>query len=191
MSVASTSTVICHRALDSSGQATYADVIDALYYIYSHYNNNPITNIVSLSFGGAYSSSLNSMTELLISSGYIVVVAMGNSGLSSCDGSNQFSPASAKGVIAVCSSGETDSFSSFSNYGSCASIIAPGENILSAHPQSTNTYAYLSGTSMSTPLVAGVIATYIQQGGTAYNIKERLQCAGRRGKISNTPTGTS
>merc|ERR1711988_1545278 len=92
--------------------------------------------------------------------------AAGNCNSNSC----KYSPASAEDGLCVgstelaSSSGrQVDSRSSFSNYGSCNHIFAPGSSIISAYAGSDSRYATLSGTSMAAPHVAGVLAIGMQE----------------------------
>ena len=110
--------------------------------------------IVSMSLGGGYSAAINTAVQNLHDGGMFVVVAAGNSNKDSCTGS----PAGSPHAFTVASSSIDDSRSYFSEYGSCVDTFAPGEQIYSTVPG--NSYAYLSGTSMATPLVAG-LASYL------------------------------
>jgi hypothetical protein len=108
--------------------------------------------IISCSWGGyGGAQAEQDMVDFATQRGSLVVAAAGN------DNSDAFqSPASYRGVLSVASTGQGDLKSSFSNYGDNIDVCAPGEGILSTiYPQS---YAYLSGTSMATPLAAGVAA---------------------------------
>jgi len=119
--------------------------------------------ILSCSWGGSNRSEYESrVVDYLTSLGAVMVAAYGNDSISS---ESQY-PAAYPGVIGVAASDRYDRKASFSSYGYSVDVCAPGENILSCHPFS---YAYESGygtdsgTSMSTPLVAGAIALVLTQ----------------------------
>ena len=106
--------------------------------------------VISCSWGGSGSAaSEQSVINYAWNKGSIVVAAAGNSNTSA-----PHYPAAYNNVFAVASTGSTDVKSSFSNYGTWVDISAPGENIYSTIPN--NAYGYKSGTSMATPLTAGL-----------------------------------
>ncbi len=106
--------------------------------------------VISCSWGGTGSAtSEQSVINYAWNKGSIIVCAAGNA-----NNSTPRYPAAYNNVFAVASTGSTDVKSSFSCYGSWVDISAPGENIYSTVPN--NTYGYMSGTSMATPVTAGL-----------------------------------
>jgi subtilisin family serine protease len=116
-----------------------------------------------MSVGGSASLSIDQAVQTLIDKGYTVVTSAGNSTADACS----TSPARAANVITVASSVWNDTMSSFSNYGSCVDIFAPGSSVSSAGIASDTEIVTKSGTSMASPHVAGVVATYLQMNPTA------------------------
>jgi hypothetical protein len=100
------------------------------------------------------SNAYNIAVGKAVAAGVTVVVAAGNSADDAC----QYSPAFAPAAITVGSTTSSDSMSSFSNYGPCIDVFAPGSNILSAGKDSDTHTRELSGTSMACPHVAGAAA---------------------------------
>merc|ERR1719191_1703485 len=108
--------------------------------------------IASMSLGGrGTQQAMREAVDAAVNSGVVVVVAGGNSNTDACG----FSPAFIPSAITVGSTTSTDSRSSFSNYGSCTNIWAPGSNVKSASHRSDTGSATLSGTSMACPHVSG------------------------------------
>lgn len=138
--------------LDSTGRGTYSAVLKAFEYISRQGTNRTIIN---LSLGGPYSAIVNSGIRSLVQKyDYIIVVAAGNSNDDAC----RYSPSSASEAITVGASDPDDKYAGFSNRGKCVDIVAPGDTIISTLPNDQT--GYMSGTSMASPLVAGLLASY-------------------------------
>jgi hypothetical protein len=149
--------IVAIKVLNRSGSGSFTNIISSLSYINNWKNNNPTAKvIVNMSLGGNFYQPLNTAIQNLISNGINVCVAAGNNS----SNASEFSPASAPNAITVGSyNGSTNVLSSFSNFGTTVDILAPGNNIDSTWIP--NTYRVLSGTSMATPMVVGIVANLI------------------------------
>ncbi len=112
--------------------------------------------VANLSLGGGASQSLDDAVNRLSNAGIFVAVAAGNDNVDACN----TSPARASTVTTVASSTSSDYKSSFSNWGSCVELYAPGSSITSAWYTGDTATNTISGTSMASPHVAGVGALY-------------------------------
>jgi subtilisin family serine protease len=128
------------RVLNCSGSGTWSGIIAGMDWVRVNHIKPAVAN---MSLGGGFSSSVNTAANNLSNAGVFVAVAAGNSNANACN----FSPASASNVTSVMSSTSSDAKSSFSNFGSCAHLYAPGSSITSTwNNGGTNT---ISGTSMA------------------------------------------
>ncbi|MCW2902110.1 MAG: peptidase and in kexin sedolisin [Streptosporangiaceae bacterium] len=171
------------RVLDCNGSGTNSGVIAGMNWVASNHSSPAVAN---MSLGGGYSSSVNSAANNLASSGVFLAVAAGNSNADACNSS----PSSAANTTTVAASDSTDTRASFSNYGGCVDLYAPGVNITSDWLNGgTNT---ISGTSMATPHVVGVGALYkATYGDASYStIRSWLTTNASSGKIISNPSGT-
>jgi len=123
------------------------------YYALDWLATNPTRPaIASMSLGGSGTQqAMRDAVDGAVNSGVVVVVAGGNSNKDAC----KFSPAFVPSAITVGSTTSTDTRSSFSNYGACTNIWAPGSNVVSASHTSDTGSKSLSGTSMACPHVSG------------------------------------
>ena len=159
--VAPSAAVIPVRVLDCDGRGSIGGVIAAIDFIAEETDYRPA--VVNLSLGGGSFDDLDQAVNDLVASGVTVIVAAGNSTSNACN----TSPARVASAITVAATDRTDGEASFSNYGSCVDIFAPGEDILSAWFTSDTASALLDGTSMAAPHVAGAVALYLDANPTA------------------------
>ena len=155
---AKASTIVPVRVLDCYGRGNTQSLIDGINWILSTHPGGPA--IVNMSLGGSRDESVNSAASRLIAEGMTVIAAAGNSNVDACT----FSPASAPGVIAVGATDKSDVRASFSNWGACVDVFAPGVLINSANSLDHNISSRRSGTSQAAPFVAGAVATYMSRG---------------------------
>jgi len=170
------------RVLSCQGSGTTANVVKGFEFVAA--NQKSGKNIMSASLGGSFSQATNDAVEAMIAKGVIGVVAAGNDNANACN----YSPASAPSAITVGATTNTDARSSFSNFGNCLDVFAPGSNIKSAWYTSDTATNTISGTSMATPLVAGSIGTV---GGTPNNAKVKTDLITTTTKNVVTSAGTN
>jgi subtilisin family serine protease len=143
------------KVLSDQGSGSWAGIAQGCAWASNHARNNGGKGVLSLSLGGGGNQAADDAVRAAHAAGAVVVCASGNSNGNACN----FSPARACS-ISVASSADNDARSSFSNFGTCTHIFAPGTNILSAGQQSDTATRTMSGTSMACPHVAGLAAKY-------------------------------
>ncbi|MFA2962551.1 S8 family peptidase [Acinetobacter pittii] len=148
------------RILGCDGSGASSNVIAGLDWILK---NGKKPAVVNMSLGGEANASLDSAVENLFNNSYVMVVAAGNSNTDACSSS----PARVSKAITVAATDSTDTRASYSNYGSCVDIFAPGSQINSSWIGSNTATKVLNGTSMATPHVVGVVAEMLQSTPTA------------------------
>lgn len=170
---------IC-RTLDVNGNGSSADFADAVEEITDYALANGLKAVINYSAGGADNNTKKDACQYASDNGMLLVAATGND-----DGGPVIAPASYSttitGVIAVGSTDDDDTVSSFSNIGPQVTVVAPGRDIFSTLPTYNVTipagpdYGAINGTSMATPLVTGLCALMWSRHPTSTNEKIK-QC---------------
>jgi subtilisin family serine protease len=144
-------------------------------------------SVANLSLGGGYSSALNDAVNAAVAANVPQVVAAGNSNRNACS----YSPASATDAVTVGATEISDSRASYSNYGACLDIFGPGTDIMGAWIDSVVSWKTLSGTSMASPHVAGVVAKYLSLNSSlsAYDVTAQLVSYATVGVVKNESGG--
>jgi len=148
-------TLVAVRVLDNNGSGSVSSVVAGIDWVTRNKGSQPA--VANLSLGGGASTTIDNAVENAVRAGVTMVVAAGNSNANACN----YSPARATNAITVGSTTSTDTRSSFSNFGSCLDLFAPGTSITSAWHTSNTAITTISGTSMAAPHVAGVAALYM------------------------------
>lgn len=144
------------RVLDCSASGAWSGVIAGIDWVAASTVRPAVAN---LSLGGAASASVDAAVAGAVAKGVTMVVAAGNSNADAC----QASPAREPSAITVAATTSIDYRASFSNWGACVDVFAPGGGITSAWNTGATASNTISGTSMASPHVAGVAALALEQ----------------------------
>ena len=143
--------LVAVRVLDCQGSGSYSAIIAGIDWVTRNATKPAVAN---MSLGGTTSKTLDDAVKKSIASGVTYALAAGNDDKDAC----RQSPARQPDAITVAATDNTDTRATFSNYGTCVDIFAPGVKIVSASSSSDTATKTMSGTSMASPHVAGAAA---------------------------------
>ncbi len=159
--VAKGATVVAVRVLDCGGSGSFSQVIAGVDWVTNHGIKPAVAN---MSLGGGGFKALDDAVTASIATGIIYALAAGNGfGSNACN----TSPARTPNALTVAASDIKDNRANFSDIGTCVDIYGPGVNITAGWIGGNNATNTISGTSMATPHVAGVVALYLAANPTA------------------------
>jgi cerevisin len=202
--VAKKADVYAVKVLMSNGSGTMADVVKGVEWAANAHTDKVKKgkkgfkgSAANMSLGGGKSPALDRAVNGAVAAGIHFAVAAGNDNADSCN----YSPAAAENAITVGASALDDSRAYFSNFGKCNDIFAPGLNILSTWIGSKYAVNTISGTSMASPHIAGLLAYYLSlqpASGSAYavaqitpkKLKANLISIATEGALSDVPSDT-
>ncbi|MGW0434117.1 S8 family peptidase [Micromonospora sp. NPDC003197] len=175
------------RVLNCSGSGTNAGVIAGVNWVTSNHAAGQAA-VANMSLGGGLNTSLNTAVANSIADGVSYAVAAGNSNANACN----YSPASVGTALTVGATQSNDARASFSNYGTCLDLFAPGVSVLSAWYTSNSATNTISGTSMAAPHVAGAAARVLQNNPswTPAQVHSYLVSTATPGVVTNPGTGS-
>jgi subtilisin family serine protease len=173
------------RVLNCEGSGRYSQIIAGVDWVTANAVKPAVAN---MSLGGTTSTALDDAVRRSIASGVTYAVAAGNDNVDACTKS----PARTPQAITVGATDSADARASFSNYGSCVDIFAPGVRIVSAGTSGDTVAATMNGTSMAAPHVAGAAAVVLAAtpSATPAQVRDALVGGGTAGVVAGAGSGS-
>lgn len=186
--VAKAATLHGVRVLDCNGSGSYAGVIAGVDHVSTDCAARGGPCVANMSLGGGFSQAVNDAVAGAVEAGVAFAVAAGNENRNACT----TSPASEPLAVTVGAVDDGDKRASFSNFGACVDLFAPGVTILGADIDSDSAAQTISGTSMASPHVAGVMASFLGQnpGATPAEVEAALEAVAGQGCVTSAGTGS-
>jgi subtilisin family serine protease len=173
------------KVVDCNGGGDVASLVNGINFVTRTAVKPAVAN---MSLGGGASATVDRAVNASIASGVTYAIAAGNENQNACN----TSPARVPAAITVGATDQSDSRASFSNFGACVDIFAPGVNIRSDFAAADNATQVLSGTSMATPHVAGAAALVLalQPNLTPQQVRDSLVNNATRNAVANAGNGS-
>jgi subtilisin family serine protease len=152
--------LVAVRVLNCNGSGTTSGVVAGVDWVTARHVKPAVAN---MSLGGGASTALDDAVRASVAAGVTYSVAAGNGDIiGRAQNACNYSPARVAEALTIGATNSTDTKASWSNYGDCVDLFAPGVSITSAWHSSNTATNTISGTSMAAPHVAGVAALYLQ-----------------------------
>ena len=168
------------KVLNCAGSGSTTSVVSGIDWVVGDHGTGKA--VANMSLGGGASSAIDAAVGRGTSDGVVFVVAAGNSSANACN----YSPARVSAAITVGATTSSDARASYSNFGTCVDIFAPGSGITSAWKNSNTATKTISGTSMASPHVAGAVARYLSTNSSA----SQLLSDATLGQVTNPGSGS-
>jgi subtilisin family serine protease len=180
--------VVAIRTMGCNGSGAASASVDALNWIVANGVRPAVINM-SLGTNNAVIEASNTAALRAIAAGFTVVTAAGNSNAVQC----LMYPQRTVGVINVGATSASDARASFSNFGGCLALFAPGADVLLAEKSGVSSFASTNGTSFSAPYTAGAAAQYLSRypNATAAAVRRALMTLSTKRAVSSAGTGTT
>ncbi|GAA1293395.1 S8 family peptidase [Saccharothrix xinjiangensis] len=177
--------LVAVKVLNCAGSGTTAGVIAGVDWVTANRSGPSVAN---MSLGGGAQAALDAAVANSIAAGITYAVASGNSNADACG----FSPARVPTALTVNASDRNDARASFSNWGTCTDLYAPGVGITSAWSTGDTATNTISGTSMAAPHVAGAAALHLSAnpGATPAQVGAALVTAATPNVVQNPGAGS-
>jgi subtilisin family serine protease len=189
--VAKAALLIAIRVLDNNGSGTTSGVVAGMDWVAGNHTKPAVAN---MSLGGGASTAIDDAVGRMYDEGVPVIVAAGNGDRRGrAQDACNYSPARAPRAFTVGATVSTDAKASYSNYGNCVNLFAPGSSITSAWHTSNTAINTISGTSMASPHVAGAAALYLQNNSSAtpQQVYDALTTNSTKNKVTSSNTANN